>query len=86
MKINNVILKFTNKKYLSCYFNIFFTKIYSIEKNREGQLLCFIPLYWAVRPPPQNLAKAKNLGRGSTAHKSPIGSTNNQCGDEENPH
>ncbi|AAS43396.1 hypothetical protein BCE_4495 [Bacillus cereus ATCC 10987] len=30
--------------------------------------------------------KAKNLGGGSTAHKSPIGSTNNQWGDEEPPH
>ncbi|MFC9414530.1 hypothetical protein ACIG6B_02205 [Bacillus mobilis] len=34
----------------------------------------------AVRPPPQNSAKAKKLGGGSTAHKSPIGSTNNQWG------
>ncbi|PEL18304.1 hypothetical protein CN599_13355, partial [Bacillus wiedmannii] len=25
---------------------------------------------------PQNSAEAKKLGRGSTAHKSPIGSTN----------
>ncbi|PFJ48675.1 proline racemase, partial [Bacillus thuringiensis] len=32
------------------------------------------------RPPPQNSAKAKNLGGESTAHKSPIGSTNNQGG------
>ncbi|WP_406903826.1 hypothetical protein [Bacillus cereus] len=32
---------------------------------------------WAVRPPPQNLAKAKKLGEGSTARKSPIGSNNN---------
>ncbi|MDJ1476231.1 hypothetical protein QBX67_13130 [Bacillus sp. LS15-K4] len=34
----------------------------------------------AVRPPPQNAAKAKNLGGGSTARKNPIGSTNNQWG------
>ncbi|PEI64796.1 hypothetical protein CN646_26150, partial [Bacillus wiedmannii] len=32
------------------------------------------------RPPPQNSVKAKNLGGGSTATKSPIGSTNNQWG------
>ncbi|PGS20742.1 hypothetical protein COC59_24190, partial [Bacillus cereus] len=31
-----------------------------------------------MRPPPQNSAKAKKLGGGSTARKSPIGSTNNQ--------
>ncbi|PHG43404.1 hypothetical protein COI54_22270, partial [Bacillus wiedmannii] len=30
--------------------------------------------------PPQNSAKAKNLGGESTAHKRPIGSTNNQWG------
>ncbi|ATI54008.1 hypothetical protein CPZ32_11840 [Bacillus cereus] len=34
----------------------------------------------AVRPPPQNSAKAKKLGGESTARKSPIGSTNNQWG------
>ncbi|PFW68866.1 hypothetical protein COL25_10330, partial [Bacillus pseudomycoides] len=33
---------------------------------------------WAVRPPPQNLVKAKKLGGGLTARKSPIRSTNNQ--------
>ncbi|WP_142343516.1 hypothetical protein [Bacillus wiedmannii] len=45
----------------------------------------FIPLKWAVRPPPQNSTKAKNLGGGSTAHKSPIGSTNNQWGMKKTP-
>ncbi|HGH7181123.1 hypothetical protein WBS43_17300 [Bacillus luti] len=45
----------------------------------------FIPLLWAVRPPPQNLAEAKKLGGGSTAHKSPIGSTNNQWGMKKTP-
>ncbi|PGX24782.1 hypothetical protein COE33_21990 [Bacillus anthracis] len=34
----------------------------------------------AIRPPPQNSAKAKKLGGESTARKSPIGSTNNQWG------
>ncbi|MBH0361713.1 hypothetical protein ABH17_006965 [Bacillus toyonensis] len=34
----------------------------------------------AVRPPPQNLAKAKKLGEESTARKHPISSTNNQWG------
>ncbi|TNP00718.1 hypothetical protein FHY68_24480 [Bacillus pacificus] len=34
----------------------------------------------AVRSPPQNSAKAKKLGGDLTARKSPIGSTNNQCG------
>ncbi|MED3419772.1 hypothetical protein P4420_23715, partial [Bacillus thuringiensis] len=34
----------------------------------------------AVRLPSQNSAKAKKLGGGSTARKSPIGSTNNQWG------
>ncbi|QGV08935.1 hypothetical protein GNE09_20175 [Bacillus cereus] len=29
----------------------------------------FIRFLWAVRPPPQNAAKAKKLGGGSTAHK-----------------
>ncbi|PFR03950.1 hypothetical protein COK10_25750, partial [Bacillus anthracis] len=32
-----------------------------------------------------NSAKAKNSGRGSTAHKSPIGSTNNQWGMKKTP-
>ncbi len=39
----------------------------------------------AVRPPPQNSAKAKKLGGGSTARKSPIGSTNNQWGMDKTP-
>ena len=30
-------------------------------------------------------AKAKKLGGGSTAHKSPIGSTNNQWGMKKTP-
>ncbi|OQR58233.1 hypothetical protein CDB3_02800 [Bacillus sp. CDB3] len=34
----------------------------------------------AVRPPPQNSAKAKKLDVGLTARKSPIGSNNNQWG------
>ncbi|PKJ53002.1 hypothetical protein CWE34_24935 [Bacillus sp. SN10] len=34
----------------------------------------------AVRSSPQNSAEAKKLGGESTAHKSPIGSTNNQWG------
>ncbi|WP_431163956.1 hypothetical protein [Bacillus cereus] len=32
----------------------------------------------AVRSLPQNSTNAKKLGEGSTARKSPIGSTNNQ--------
>ncbi|PET97502.1 hypothetical protein CN527_19170, partial [Bacillus cereus] len=39
----------------------------------------------AVRPPPQNAAKAKKLGWGSTARKCPIGSTNNQWGMKKTP-
>ncbi|PEY27635.1 hypothetical protein CN340_08765 [Bacillus anthracis] len=39
----------------------------------------------AVRPLPQNSAKAKNSGGGSTAPKSPIGSTNNQWGMKKTP-
>ncbi len=35
--------------------------------------------------PSQNSAKAKSFGEGSTAHKSPIGSTNNQWG-MKSPH
>ena len=37
------------------------------------------------KTPPQNSAKAKKLGGGSTAHKSPIGSTNNQWWMKETP-
>ncbi|PEP04012.1 hypothetical protein CN550_01335 [Bacillus pseudomycoides] len=40
---------------------------------------------WAVRPPPQNLVKAKELGGGLTARKSPIRSTNNQWGGKVRP-
>ncbi len=39
----------------------------------------------AVRLPPQNSANAKELGGRSTAHKSPIGSTNNQWGMAKTP-
>ncbi|MBE7097592.1 spermidine/putrescine ABC transporter ATP-binding protein [Bacillus cereus] len=33
----------------------------------------FYPALMGSKTPPQNLAKAKKLGGGSTAHKSPIG-------------
>ncbi|PEB48650.1 hypothetical protein CON65_16375 [Bacillus pseudomycoides] len=50
---------------------------------------CFLSLLSrylrAVRPPPQNSAKAKKLGGGSTARKSPIRSTNNQWGMKKTP-
>ncbi|TXR81171.1 hypothetical protein DN396_13595 [Bacillus sp. BF9-10] len=39
----------------------------------------------AVRSPLQNSEKAKKLSGGSTAHKSPIGSTNNQWGMNKPP-
>ncbi len=37
------------------------------------------------QPPPQNSARAKKLGGGRAAHKSPIGSTNNQWGMKKTP-
>ncbi|PDY45383.1 hypothetical protein CON79_20815 [Bacillus pseudomycoides] len=40
---------------------------------------------WAVRPPPQNLVKAKELGGGLTARKSPIGPTKNKGGWKKTP-
>ncbi|AAP27015.1 hypothetical protein CKL83_14250 [Bacillus anthracis] len=45
----------------------------------------YLAICWAVRPPLQNSAEAKKLGGGSTAHKSPIGSTNNQWGMKKTP-
>ncbi|AFQ11428.1 hypothetical protein BCK_17660 [Bacillus cereus FRI-35] len=56
-----------------------------IHITEQVKVLPFIPLLWAVRPPPQDSAKAKKLGGGSTAHKSPIGSTNNQWGMKKTP-
>ncbi len=44
----------------------------------------FYPALTGSKPPPQNSAKAKKLG-GSTARKSPIGSTNNQWGMNQIP-
>ncbi|MBS9801717.1 hypothetical protein J4052_01825 [Bacillus toyonensis] len=38
------------------------------------------PALTGSKTPPQNSEKAKKLGGGSTARKSPIGSTNNQWG------
>ncbi|QDQ09035.1 hypothetical protein EKQ63_09245 [Bacillus sp. BD59S] len=44
-------------------------------------LFCsFTPLLTGSKTPPQNSATAKKLVLGSTARKSPIGSTNNQRG------
>ncbi len=37
------------------------------------------------KTPPQNSGKAKKLGGGRAAHKSPIGSTNNQWGMKKTP-
>nr|WP_100240256.1 hypothetical protein [Bacillus thuringiensis] len=51
---------------------------------QEGIVLYFYPTLMGSKTPPQNAAKAKNLGGGSTAHKSPIGSTNNQWGMNKN--
>ncbi|PEK49823.1 hypothetical protein CN586_10320 [Bacillus toyonensis] len=39
----------------------------------------------AVDSPPQHSARAKKLGGESTAHKSPIGLTNNQWGMSKTP-
>ncbi|OOR64476.1 hypothetical protein BLX04_07375 [Bacillus mycoides] len=53
---------------------------------RINPYLHFLSRYlWAVRLPPQNSANARELGGRSTARKSPIGLTNNQWGDEQNP-
>jgi len=45
--------------------------------NREGLFLLHVLVYpaicRAIRPPPQNSAKAKKLGGGRAARKSPIG-------------
>ncbi|PFM99300.1 hypothetical protein COJ55_26055, partial [Bacillus cereus] len=38
-----------------------------------------------VRFPLQNSAKTRKIGGGSTARKSPIGSTNNQWGMKKTP-
>jgi hypothetical protein len=49
-------------------------------------LLVFLSRYLrAVRPLPQNSAKATKLGGGRAACKSPIGSTNNQWGMKKTP-
>jgi len=55
-----------------------------------GALLYFSPIkvYPALtgsKTPLQNSAKAKGLGGGLTARKSPIGSTNNQWGMNKTP-
>ncbi|PHC85101.1 hypothetical protein COF42_19800 [Bacillus wiedmannii] len=49
------------------------------------QFIHIYPALMGSKTPPQNAAKAKNLGGGSTAHKSPIGSTNNQWGMKNPP-
>ncbi|GAB6470547.1 hypothetical protein bcgnr5384_27090 [Bacillus cereus] len=51
--------------------------------NRDTRL--FYPALTGSKIPPQNSAKAKKLGVGSTARKSPIGSTNNPCGMKNPP-
>ncbi len=43
------------------------------------------PALMGSKTPPQNSAKAKQLGGGSTARKSPIGSINNQWGMNKTP-
>ncbi|MED1382395.1 hypothetical protein [Bacillus mycoides] len=45
----------------------------------------FYPALTGSKTPPQNSAEAKKLGGGSTARKSPIGSTNNQWGMNKTP-
>ena len=40
---------------------------------------------WAVRPSPQNSAKAKKLGGGPAARKSPIDEGFYSVGDEQSP-
>ncbi|OTW69570.1 hypothetical protein BK727_26275 [Bacillus thuringiensis serovar roskildiensis] len=43
------------------------------------------PTLMGSKTPTSKFSKAKNLGGGSTAHKSPIGSTNNQRGMKKTP-
>jgi hypothetical protein len=45
----------------------------------------FYPALVGSKTPPQNSAEVKNTGGGLTAHKSPIGSTNNQWGIKDTP-
>ncbi|MGM7635373.1 hypothetical protein [Bacillus sp. Hm123] len=52
------------------------------EKNRDVK---FYPALTGSKIPPQNSAKTKKLGEGSTARKSPIGSINNQWGMKKTP-
>ncbi len=49
-------------------------------------LVSLYPTLMGSKTPPQNAAKEKKLGGGSTAHKSPVGEGLIIRGDEENPH
>ncbi|KAB2453256.1 hypothetical protein F8162_20610 [Bacillus sp. CH140a_4T] len=60
-----------------------FITIYTKTRLLMVVVFLYPAIYQAVRPLPQNSAEAKKLGGGSTARKSPIGSTNNQW--EMNP-
>ncbi|OKL35713.1 hypothetical protein BLL40_14125 [Domibacillus mangrovi] len=49
------------------------------------EAMIFIPHQRAVRPPLQDFEKKRRISEGSTARKSPIGSTNIQWGMKKTP-
>ncbi|OXB98370.1 hypothetical protein FHE73_15345 [Bacillus thuringiensis] len=61
------------------------TDVVSLSKCIFYCSVTVYPPLTGSKTPPQNSAKAKKLGGGSTAHKSPIGSTNNQWGMNKTP-
>ncbi|MGG1164081.1 hypothetical protein [Bacillus mycoides] len=50
-----------------------FSIIKTCSKVLEHVFIIYPAIRQAVRPPPQNAAKAKKLGGGRAARKSPIG-------------
>ncbi|ONG87181.1 hypothetical protein BKK40_24730 [Bacillus cereus] len=57
------------------------------KRRRRKNIVLFVgkwiwlkEIEWEERSPPGKKEKVKKLGEGLTAHKSPIGSTNNQWG------
>ncbi|KMP77842.1 hypothetical protein TU62_02830 [Bacillus cereus] len=50
----------------------------ALNRLVNGKVDNFYPALTGSKTPTQNSAKTKKLGGGSTAGKSPIGSTNNQ--------
>ncbi|MED1393938.1 hypothetical protein P4U12_19945, partial [Bacillus paranthracis] len=57
----------------------------TLYTSTNAEKIPFYPTLMGSKTPTSKFSESKEVRWGSTAHKSPIGSTNNQCGMKRTP-